>query len=109
MKKNRYHDTARKAIIREKTALEEMQKQLKRLISTLCRNDPYGGPASEMMKRSNKVRLQINDLELSLKLLKQDAQRRIEQDWKQEQGARLLKAEGKRLRSEGSYNCLGGC
>lgn len=101
-KQKHYHSITKKLIIEEKTELERTQRDLKSTIARISKSDPYGSAASTLMKLSNKVRIQVNDLELALKVLKQDGQRRNQQDWEQRQAK-------ERLNREGSYNCLGGC
>lgn len=86
----------------EKDYIADELVVVKRKISNTSRANPYGKSAATLMKEKMALRKQFNSIELSLKVLKRDAQARIQADWEIEQ------AETRR-KSEGSYNCLGGC
>lgn len=98
----RYHDEARLVLLEEKSRLEYHLTVIKPQIANKCRENPYGSDGSELMKRQHRLTDEIKSVELSLKVLKQDAQRRVQQDWELDQ-AKI------RRKSGGSYNCLGGC
>lgn len=98
----RYHDEARRLLLDEKSLLDYMLTIIKAQIAETCRKNPYGTDGSDLMKRQHLMQERLKDVELSMKVLKQDAQRRIQADWE------LKQAEVSR-KSEGSYNCMYGC
>lgn len=99
---NRYHDVGRRVLLEEKERLEYHLTVIKPLIANTSRQDPYGNNASDLMKRQRRLMGDLKNVELSLKVLRRDAQRRIQEDWE-------LKQAEIRRKAEGSYNCLGGC
>jgi hypothetical protein len=103
MKERKYHSVTHKLIVEKKLELEKTQRDLKSTIARINKAHPQTGATSGLMKLSNKIRIQINDLEFTLKVLKKDAQDRLEWDWKFEQAEKSFKAQ------QNSYNCLGGC
>lgn len=98
----RYHEEARRVLIDEKLRLDYHLTNIKARIAEACRKNPYGANGSELMKQQHRLVNELKSVELSMKVLKQDAQRRVQADWE------LKQAEISR-KSEGSYNCLGGC
>lgn len=98
----RYHEEARRVLLDEKSRLEYHLTILKPQIAEACRGNPYAAAGAALMQRQHRLTNELKGVELSLKVLKQDAQRRVQTDWE------LKQAEISRKR-EGSYNCLGGC
>lgn len=98
----RYHDEARGLLLDEKSRLDYLLTIIKAQIAETCRKNPYGADGSGLMKRQHALVKRLADVELSMKVLKQDAQRRIQEDWDLKQ-AKISR------KTEGSYNCMYGC
>lgn len=62
----------------------------------------YGGGVSKLTKLQNQWKKDLKSIEESINLLKEDGQRDHENIFQTVQAA-------DRYKSEGSYNCLGGC